>query len=66
MLIVDGQQKGKNFSLFVFFIALKFNFLQFFIFSPHRKNIGASTISSALNAHAGNLNGNVSFKAKNF
>lgn len=36
-----------------------------FLFSPLffislRKNVGASAISSALNAHAGNLNGNVS------
>jgi hypothetical protein len=29
----------------------------------YRKNLGASTISSALNAHAGNMNGNsVSFQ----
>lgn len=43
--------------------------LIFFFFQPrvvprlmmiNRKNLGASTISSALNAHAGNLNGNVS------
>lgn len=40
------------------------------LFSSHaglnRKNVGASAISSALSAHAGNLNGNVSTKATLF
>lgn len=29
-----------------------------YLFLLRRKNMGASTISSALNAHAGNMNGN--------
>lgn len=44
-----------------FFLYLSFSFHPFFLLY-YRKNLGASTISSALNAHAGNMNGNsVSF-----
>jgi hypothetical protein len=42
------------------FVLLRMKLMKFF-FKFYRKSVGASTISSALNAHAANLNGNVSF-----
>lgn len=71
MLIVDGQQKrGKSFFLSLEnlpqFLNQTQTHLNFNFILINRKNLGASTISSALNAHAGNVNGNVSIWTKKY